>query len=73
MRKGYFIRLGGRPFCQHTACQAGRALAEKAGVDQCGYRLQRDARAAMRRLNQVDGYAGVASVHAGPCPSMTEA
>lgn len=70
MTAGYFIRLAGRPFCDHTGCRAGADLAKRAGVDQCGYRLRRDALAAMRRLNRVDGYAGVASVHSGPCPSL---
>jgi hypothetical protein len=67
---GYFLRIAGHPFCDHTACLAGLDLAKRAGVDSCSYRTIRDARQAMRKLNAVDGYAGVASVHSGPCPSI---
>lgn len=67
----YFIRIANRPFCDHTGCIAGLNLAKAAGVDQCGYRTRRDALTAMRKLNRVAGYAGIASIHAGPCPSMS--
>jgi hypothetical protein len=70
MSKGYFIRVANRPFCDHTACMAGMSLASRAGVTQCSYRTRRDALTAMRRLNGVDGYAGIASIHEGPCPSI---
>jgi hypothetical protein len=64
-----YLKANNRPWCEWTSCMAGLDLAKQAGVHQCSYRLRKDALAAMRKINRVEGWAGVASVADGACPA----
>jgi hypothetical protein len=64
----YHLRFGNRPLCDHMASLAGLRMCEEAGVTQCGFHRVKDAREAMRKLNAVPGWAGIASVSQGECP-----
>jgi hypothetical protein len=73
MTRHYFIRFNGRPLCDHMGCEAGRIMCDQAEVNSCGYRTVKDARAAMRRINNLPGWAGAASVAEGICPRLKKA
>ena len=70
MKAGYFLRIAGRPYCDHTACMAGLDLAKRAGVDACSYGTRKSALAAAGKYNALPGYEGVATVASGRCPSL---
>jgi hypothetical protein len=68
----YYLRFINRPLCDHMGCQAGIIMCRDADVTSCSYTTLKDARAAMRRINKLPGWAGAASVVQGECPRVAE-
>jgi hypothetical protein len=64
MSAPHHIQLGGKPYCEHTGCVAGQALAKQAGVFVCGYLSGRQAKAAAKQLRK---YRYDVKVVAGAC------
>jgi hypothetical protein len=72
MRARYHLRFGTRPLCDHMGCLVGIAMCRDAEVTSCSYRTIKDARAAMRRLNNLPGWAGSTRIAKGECPRETD-
>jgi hypothetical protein len=66
-----YLTYNGRPYCDHTGCQAGAALADKSGIWACSWQSLRGAKAAAAALRRHSG--ARLAVIAGECPNAPDA